>query len=277
MTAIRKADDQNQGFTLMSIEEFDHLMETRGWVVFENAVKPDLIERMAADIEIAYDICRALQVKNGISVVTEFTVHHLISIPEVRETYLEYLDTNPIKPYIERYFSGNYVLNSYGGAINSAFSRSYAHNIHRDIRSYSGDLPLLLNTLVMLDDFTADNGATFMMPGSHKFAPKPTEEEFYAVAQRALGPKGSILMFNSNVWHAGGDNGTANQRRSVTPMYNKPYVKAGFDYPRALGYDKGDSFSPYLKQVIGYNSRIPATLEEWYQPQDKRMYKPDQG
>lgn len=272
MTAA--ARKQESEFNLMDVAEFDRLMDERGWVVFESVVEPGLLQRMTDDIHKAYDICRAIQLKNGIGANTEYTVHHLIGICD---SYLEYLDTMPIKPYIERYFGGKYILNSFGGAINSAYSRSYAHNIHRDIRSYSGALPLLLNTLVMFDEFTPENGATFLMPGSHKFAEKPSEEAFYKVAEQATGPKGSILMFDSNVWHAGGDNNTAKQRRSVTPMFCKPYVKPGYDYPRALGYDKGDSFNPELRQILGYNARIPATLEEWYQPPEKRMYKGDQG
>ena len=249
-------------------------METRGWVIFERAISPSLVERMAADILKSYDICRSIQVKNGVDVNTEYTVHHLIGIAD---SFLEFLDLMPVKPYIERYFSGKYILNSFGGAINSAFSRSYAHNIHRDIRTFSGDMPLLLNTLVMLDDFTEQNGATFLMPGGHRLASKPDKDTFYAVAERAIAPAGSILLFNSNLWHAGGDNNTAQARRSVTPMFCKPFVKPQFDYPRALGYDCGASLSPDLRQIVGYNSRIPATLAEWYQPPEKRMYRPDQG
>ncbi len=259
---------------LMPMEEFDGLMENRGWVIFESAISEDLVDRMIQDIHKAYDICRAIQLKNGIGAKTEYTVHHLIGIAD---SFLEYLDVMPIRPYIERYFRGNYILNSFGGAINSAYSRSYAHEIHRDIRSYSGSLPLLLNTLVMFDDFTEQNGATFLMPGAHKLAEKPSKDDFYKTAQRALGPKGSILFFDSNLWHAGGDNNTDKPRRSVTPMFCRPFVKPQFDYPRALGYDQGDTFSPYLRQVLGYNSRIPATLDEWYQPPEKRMYKSDQG
>lgn len=271
---LAKQKPSDPRFSLMDVEEYDHLMDTRGWVIFKNAVAPDLIKRMIADIEKAYIICRDIQVRNGIAANTEYTVHHLIGNGD---SFLEYLDVMPIKPYIERYFGGNYILNSFGGAINSAYSRSYAHNIHRDIRSYSGDMPLVLNTLVMFDEFTPENGATYLMPGAHRLPEKPTEEEFYAVAERALGPAGSILMFNSNLWHAGGDNNTGNARRSVTPMFCRPFIKPGFDYPRAMGYDKGASFSEDTRQILGYNARIPATLEEWYQPPEKRMYKPGQG
>jgi ectoine hydroxylase-related dioxygenase (phytanoyl-CoA dioxygenase family) len=60
-------------------------------------------------------------------------------------------------------------------------------------------------------------------------------------------------------------------------MFSRPLVKPQFDHPRAIGYDRMDSLTPLQCQVLGYYSRIPATLEEWYQPPQRRMYRPGQG
>ncbi|WP_296595292.1 phytanoyl-CoA dioxygenase family protein [Phenylobacterium sp.] len=259
----------------LDLPTFAARMEETGWVVFEAAVPADLVERMRAELEEAWDICRAIQVKNGVASDADRTVHHLVGL---KPSFLEYVDASePLEPYLEHYFQGRCILNSLGGAINTRGHTSYAQRIHRDIRSYSGDMPLLLNTLVMLDDFTPENGATYLMSGSHKRAEKPDDDAFYAVAERAVGPAGSILVFNSNVWHAGGNNTTDRVRRSVTPMYCKPFIKQQFDYPRAVGYDRGPELSAYTRQIVGYNARVPATLDEWYQPPERRMYKGDQG
>lgn len=259
----------------LTLDQFNRRMADRGWVVFEAAVAPDLVARMAQELEEAWDVCRAVQERNGVATDADRTVHHLIGIKPSFLAYIE--DSAPLDPCYEAYFGGRYILNSFGGAINTRGHTSYAQRIHRDIRSYSGDMPLLLNTLVMLDDFTAENGATYMLSGSHRAAPKPSDDDFYAHAERATGPAGSILVFNSNVWHAGGDNTTDKVRRSVTPMYCRPFIKPQFDYPRALGYDAGPSFSDHARQVLGYNARIPANLDEWYQPPERRMYLRDQG
>lgn len=259
----------------LTLDDFNAIMAERGWVVFEAAVGPDLVARMTADLEASWETCREVMVRNGVATDADLTVHHLIG---QQPSFLDYIDeTEALDPYFEAYFGGRYILNSFGGAINTARRTSYAHRVHRDIRSFSGDMPLLLNTLVMLDAFTAENGATHMLSGSHKRAEKPTDEAFYAAAEQAVGPAGSVLVFNSNVWHAGGDNTTQASRRSVTPMYCRPFIKQQFDYPRAVGYDAGPSLTPHTRQVLGFNARVPATLDEWYQPPERRMYRGDQG
>lgn len=261
---------------MINTNQFEKNMDEKGWHIFHEIIPQDLIQRMLADMEKAYFTCREIQIKNEIPENNEGTVHHLV---ELGQSYLDYLAlSEQFNPCFEYYFRGKYILNSFGGNINKKGIFSYASNIHRDIRSYSGDLPLLLNTLVMFDDFTAENGATWLMTGSHKTHPElPDEQAFHAVAEQAIAKAGSVLVFNSNLWHRAGKNITDHPRRSVTPMYCKPFIKQQYDYSRALGYENVKDYSSWLKQILGFNARIPATLSEWYQPKEKRMYQPDQG
>lgn len=259
----------------MDLSTFEARMQQDGWVVFDSFVDEALVEKMRADMMRAYEICRGIQIKNGIAANTEGTLHHLIGLGD---SWLGYLDRmQALMPHLESYFRGKFILNSFGGNILQR-SASYASAVHRDIRTYSGDLPLLLNTLVMLDDFTEENGATYLMTGSHLDCPdKPSDQAFYARAGRAIGKAGSVLMFNSNLWHAAGVNTTPVARRSVTPMFCKPFIKQQCDYPRVVGYDRMDALTDHQRQILGYYARVPASLEEWYQPPERRMYRPGQG
>lgn len=259
----------------LSLDSFAENMRERGWVIFERAIDDGFVERMLGDLERSWENTREVMIRNGVFADAELTVHHLIG---QGPSFLSFIDEmEPLMPYLEHYFEGRFILNSFGGAINTAGRTSYAQRVHRDIRSFSGDMPLLLNTLVMLDDFTRDNGSTYLLTGSHRDGEKPDDAYFYSHADRALGPAGSILVFNSNLWHSGGDNKTNRPRRSVTPMFCKPFMKQQFDYPRAIGYDVADQLLPHTRQVLGYNARVPATLDEWYQPRERRMYRSDQG
>lgn len=260
---------------MIEFAEYQRLMQEKGWVVFDGLISSDVVTGMAQDIEAAYEACRQIQIDNDIPENNEYTVHHLIG---QGESFMACLDEMKIlQPHIEDYFGGKYILNSFGGAINTCKSSSYAHAIHRDVRSFSKEMPLVLNTLVMIDEFTPENGATWLMKGGHNLPEKPDKESFFASAEQTAGKAGSVLMFNSNCWHCAGDNVTDKPRRSVTPMFCRPFLKQQFDYPRAVGYENMDGLSEYQRQVLGYYSRIPATLSEWYQPPEKRMYRPGQG
>jgi hypothetical protein len=257
----------------MGVEDFAKSMTRQGWYSFPEIVPTDLIERMRIGIEKSYVNCRELQTRANLP-HTEGTVHHLIGQDDSFLDYLAWFES--LNDYTEDYFQGKYILNAFGGNLLRK-GMSYAANIHRDIRSFSGALPLMLNTIVMLDDFTMANGATYLMHRGHEWIDAPSEIEFSKSAFQITGKAGTVVFFNSNMWHKAGENTTDKARRSLTPMFSRPFYKPQFDYPRAVGYGLGDSYSPYLKQVLGYDSRIPQSLTEWYVPKEKRMYKGNQG
>ena len=131
--------------------------------------------------------------------------------------------------------------------------------------------------LVMLDDFTPENGATHIMPRSHSMATKPTAPAFKDAATRATGSAGDILVFDSRLWHAAGHNQTTTPRRALTLTFTRPFFKPQLDYPRFLGSDYAKACRPEVRQVLGYDARVPADIEEFYQPPGNRAYKADQG
>lgn len=249
-------------------------LDSRGWVLCRAVLPAQTVTRLAADLLQAYAQQRDLQVRNGVGAGTDGTVHHL---PLMGGSFLELLDRNPCADILQQFFGGPYILNTFGGVLNLPDNLSYVGKVHRDLRTFSGPLPLMAQLLVMLDDFTEENGATYLLDGSHRMAEKPADQEFFARASRAVGPAGSVVVFDSNLWHAAGVNRAATPRRALTLAFTRPFVKQQLDYPRALGYDGGAEFSPALRQVLGYNARVPSTLHEWYQPAEKRLYQRDQG
>jgi hypothetical protein len=82
--------------------------------------------------------------------------------------------------------------------------------LHRDADSWVHFPPprpeVLVSVNLALTDFTADNGATVVVPGSHRWDPKRKAEP-EELAQ-AIMPKGSALLYTGNVLHGGGANRT---------------------------------------------------------------------
>lgn len=258
----------------MNIDDYSTRMTDEGWAIIPGMVGANLLAELILDLMEAYERCRSVQKKNGVDVMTDGTVHHLLG---QAPSFLRLFEEVDIEPYVGRFFNSKFIVNTYGGVINLPQAPSYVCNVHRDLRTFSGPSPTMLNLLVMLDDFTLDNGATYLLPRGHKSPEKPDDGDFFARAVRAEGKAGSLLFFNSNLWHAAGPNRTKVSRRALTIAFTKPSLKQQLDYPRALGYDLCESLPDKLKQIVGYNARMPTNLDEWYQPPAKRFYKADQG
>ena len=252
------------------------LLDKKGYTTIPNFFDEVFVDEVGLALNNSYELCRKIQIENGIDISTDGTVHHLLANGDIYLLIIKKICSSALYDFIKEYFEGNFIINSYGGVINLTGRPSYVSKVHRDIRFFSGDFPLMLNLLIMLDDFTLENGATYVLAKSHKLSKKPSDEEFYAKANRVVGKKGDLLFFNSNLWHAAGINKTSTQRRAITITFTKPFMKQQLDYPRAIGYKHLETLSEELQQVIGYFARTPINLNEWYQPPNKRFYRPGQ-
>jgi len=87
-----------------------------------------------------------------------------------------------------------------------------------------GDAYRVATVLWMLDDFTADNGATRVVPGTHRL-PGGVPKGFADPARRhpeersALGSAGDALVLNGHLWHSGTENRSQRRRRSVQAVF----------------------------------------------------------
>nr|WP_199045316.1 phytanoyl-CoA dioxygenase family protein [Dyella sp. ASV24] len=255
--------------------EFEQEIGLLGCSLFEGVVPGFLLEGLRRDMCAREKICREWQVRNGVEGSMAGVAHHVVG---GSDSFAEFLSNLFLDGYIQQYFSGPYILNSYGVVNNMPGSESgYAHGarFHRDVRTYSGSFRLMLNMLVMIDEFTVQNGATKLVHGSHQIQDRPSDEFLERHTARAVGKAGSILLFDSNVWHSSAPNLSDGPRRALTLTFTRPFFKQQMDYPRLLGESYTDD--ERLRQVLGYNSRVPVGYNEWYQPPERRMYKPGQG
>lgn len=248
-------------------------LDQQGWVVVESTVDQKLIERLRIELDSAYAVCREIQIKNGVGKETPGTLHHL---PVFQGSFIQLLQQLPSEEIVHDYFEAPFILNSFGGVLNTKETSSYVGKIHRDIRFFTGDVPLMLNMLIMLDDFTRENGATHVLSGSHRYPDRPADDVFFDKADRIRGKAGSCLLFNSNLWHAAGVNQTDQPRRALTLTWTRSCMKPQMDYVRLLGEACFATMNDTLRQRLGYYARTPSTLEEWYLPPEHRFYRPAQ-
>src|SRR5262249_15031424 len=85
------------------------------------------------------------------------------------------------------------------------------------------------NTVWLLDDYTPDNGALRLVPGSHRWGRLPQEALADPWADHpgqvlVTGRAGSVVVLNAHVWHAGTANRAARPRASLDQCYQGPLV-----------------------------------------------------
>jgi hypothetical protein len=246
-------------------------LATAGWTVLPGLIRRELLDSLVKALGPSLALRDQIRRRNGVQENSAGTLHHLLMDDPCYVELLAELST--LEPVFKGYFQGNFVLNSYGGVINERDSRSYVQNVHRDIRFGSDSRRFMVNALVMLDDFTLANGATHILSHSQNLQQQPTDEHFYAQASRATGERGSVLLFDSRMWHATGRNTTDAPRRALTLTFTSPFFKPQLDYARLFGYSNLDRCNAWMRQVLGFNARVPESLDEFYVPVQQRFYQ----
>jgi ectoine hydroxylase-related dioxygenase (phytanoyl-CoA dioxygenase family) len=150
---------------------------------------------------------------------------------------------------------------------------NYGGRIHRDSPRYIPGYITNVGVIIMLDDFTEENGATWFLPGSEARPDLPSEEEFYAKARRMVAPAGSGFYFNARVVHAGGVNRTNAWRHALTINMCRPWMKQRLDIPRMMAHMDLSGFSETALQKLGFRAQVPASYEEFHAPPEKRKFR----
>lgn len=252
-------------------------LQTQGYTILRNKIPQEWINKLSKGIDNAFIDHRKTQIKNNNDIKTGGVALHALLSDNIFIDLLGYLiNSGFISDLKNEYFKSNCILNSLSALDNLPNQPNFSSLVHRDLRFYSHNLPTMVNCLLMIDDFTIENGSTYLLPYSHLKEEKPTNDEFFKNAIQAVGQSGDLIVFDSNVWHSSAPNITQQSRKAIPITISRSFMKQLLDYPRAIGYHRMDEFNNDLQQFLGYHSRVPASLNEWYQPEDNRFYKQNQ-
>ena len=126
-----------------------------------------------------------------------------------------------------------------------------AQPVHFDAGVYPlpRDVEAETNVIWALDDFTADNGATLIAPGSHHWPAgrRPVPEELVPV----LMPAGSAVVYSGRLWHAAGQNRSGSARRALICEHVLPWLRPADNHPLATGVEGLRGLTPQLRRLAG--------------------------
>jgi ectoine hydroxylase-related dioxygenase (phytanoyl-CoA dioxygenase family) len=111
--------------------------------------------------------------------------------------------------------------------------------------------PTVCNTMWALTDFTEANGATRIIPGSHRRDHDPDYGRPYDSVPAEM-PQGSVLVWHGSLWHGGGANSTTEDRIGIAANYCAGFIRQQENQQLGLPPDLVATFPPRLRELVGY-------------------------
>jgi ectoine hydroxylase-related dioxygenase (phytanoyl-CoA dioxygenase family) len=179
------------------------------------------------------------------------------------EVFISLLANEKILPIIRFFLKENFVLYLQNGVLNKPNIQHPATMWHRDLpfQHYTSSRPLSVSVLVSLDDFTEETGGTYLLPGSHRYESFPSPEFAQKFEKLISIKKGSVIVFDSMVFHRAGFNKSEKVRRAISHMYTLPFIRQQISLPRVLKGKYSDD--PFLRILLGYDCDTTDSLRDW--------------
>ena len=133
-----------------------------------------------------------------------------------------------------------------------------------------------VDVVLFLADSTQHNGPLVIAPGTHQRMERPTTADLEAVGEPIIAAAGSMLIMDSTTWHREEPNLAGADQAYLTHQLVRPYVKPHFDHVRALGEKTVRSLPKRTQRLLGWTTRVPTSLQDFYLEPEERLYRADE-
>lgn len=223
----------------MKIEEILFHLKLSGWCVLDGIIPEDEVEDVKESIVLSAENQVAGQKDSegrgqaqGAEVYdtsgSEVAIRNLINVNQSFARYLSdkrILDSAKVLfgPYIRMRTGKGFV--DYPGCKRGNLHGDGPFNQRSPVCVFAPyqDAVMQLTTVWMFSPFTKDNGGTILVPGSHRSENNWTGgldiEQPYPGEVQATGPAGSVVLFDSRLWHTNGANNSTDPRVGMIMTY----------------------------------------------------------
>ncbi|HEV7407068.1 MAG TPA: phytanoyl-CoA dioxygenase family protein [Bradyrhizobium sp.] len=241
-----------------------------GFAVVNGGYSADELQKFASAFDRTIASTQARY--GGRDALAKIDEHNTIRAPLASDRLFLDLALNANVLAICRRMVGGYViLNQQNGIVNPPNAQHYNQAaFHRDLpyQHFVSSRPLAINALFCLDPFTMDNGATRVVPASHKDEAFPSDATVNALQVAVTAEAGCFIMLDAMLFHSGGVNRTGTARRAVNHLYSIPLIRQQIDLPGFLGADYVSD--PDTRRLLGYEVRTPPDVAAFYAAQSAK-------
>jgi len=220
-----------------------------GYSIVENAIDLGLLDELEVDLE---RLERDLGVKpalNAFEGTRTVRIYNLLAHGKLYEAICVH---DRVLPIVEGVLDRGCLVSSLSSiAIAPGESAQPIHADDQLIPLGKPHIPIICNTMWALTDFTEANGATRIVPGSHRRDSSPELGALYDTVPVEM-PRGSVLVFNGSLWHGGGANRTASRRVGIAVNYCAGFLRQQENQQLGIPLEIARGFSPRLRKLVGY-------------------------
>ena len=234
-----------------SVAEILNVLDDDAAVIIENVISIDTVETLKGEL-VPY-LSKEVFGRDEFTGLSTKRVGALIARSSTcRDLALNPLVIDVAKQYLEPFADGYQLHFTSAVSIGPSETKQV---LHRDRGIWGGYLPRkiepLMSTIWAVTEFTRDNGATQIVPGSHKWE-KEREPDDTEIAYAEMNP-GSVLLYTGTVLHGGGANKTASEiRTGVFLHYALNWLRQEENQYLSCPPEIAKELSPELRSLIGY-------------------------
>ncbi|WP_282611374.1 phytanoyl-CoA dioxygenase family protein [Pelagibius sp. Alg239-R121] len=120
----------------------------------------------------------------------------------------------------------------------------------------SGYHPNSMQVVISLSGQNRENGATIIVPGSHRL-PRYPDRELEGLGEVLCCDPGDVVIWDSRLWHGALENKSGRDRWSLVATFRPWWVKQNFDPVRGVSEDIYAQATNQQKALLGFLSLPP--------------------
>jgi ectoine hydroxylase-related dioxygenase (phytanoyl-CoA dioxygenase family) len=229
----------------------EHLdrIQRDGYTIVEDAIEPALVDELTTDLARLERDLHIRPADNSFEGAETLRVYNLLAHGEVWQGVPVH---ESVLPIVESVLDPGCLISSLS-SVNIGPGET-AQPIHADdmlIPIPKPHPPTVCNSMWALTDFTEENGATRIIPGTHLYDHSPNYGQHYDSIAAEM-PKGAVLIWHGSLWHGGGGNQTDQRRVGIAMNYCAGYIRQQENQQLGLAPALVRTFSPRLQELVGY-------------------------
>lgn len=255
------------------VDEALYLVRTRGYAAVPGYYAASQCDKLKAELVQALGEYQAFPGSER----SEQDKHHIHDLMNRSELFVRMLDDARLQQLLAPLLGESWIMYAFTSSSIPPGGINYGARMHNDCPRFAIGYTFNVGLIWALDAFNENNGGTQVLPGSHHVEIAPSEDVFRKHCVQVVAPQGSLIIFNARLFHRSGENQTTAWRHALTMNACRSYMKQRIDWVRMIKPEYTASTGPQARRVLGFDTRLPASMEEFFRPENDRLYKPGQG